>query len=97
MGMVAGYVPWLMYLNRTVFQFYGIIYEPYMILALTFAVGIVLGKESDSPERKKTGIAVVTCFGILAVLLSIFFYPLWSGMQIPYWYWHIHMWLPSWI
>jgi dolichyl-phosphate-mannose-protein mannosyltransferase len=30
-------------------------------------------------------------------LLSIFFYPLWSGMQIPYWYWHIHMWLPGWI
>lgn len=97
MGMVAGYLPWLMYLNRTVFQFYGIIYEPYMILALTFALGIILGKKSDSPERRKTGIAIVTCFGILAVLLSIFFYPLWTGMQIPYWYWHIHMWLPSWI
>ena len=40
---------------------------------------------------------VMTVVGIVAVLLSIFFYPLWTGMQIPYWYWHIHMWLPSWI
>ena len=95
MGMVAGYVPWLMYLNRTVFQFYGIIFEPYMILAITFVVGLILRTKDD--YKRSTGIAILTVVGIVAVLLSIFFYPLWTGMQIPYWYWHIHMWLPSWI
>ena len=95
MGMVAGYVPWLMYLNRTVFQFYGIIFEPYMILAITFVVGLILRTKDD--YKRSTGIAILTVLGIVAVLLSIFFYPLWTGMQIPYWYWHIHMWLPSWI
>lgn len=97
MGVVAGYVPWLMYLNRTVFQFYGIVYEPYLILAITFVVGIILGNKEDSPYRRSTAVAVLTVLGIVTVLLSIFFYPLWSAMQIPYWYWHIHMWLPSWI
>lgn len=97
MGMLAGYVPWLMYMNRTVFQFYGIIYEPYMILALTFAIGIVLGKKTDTEIRRTAGIAWVCAFLFLAILLSIFFYPLWSAMQIPYWYWHIHMWLPGWV
>jgi len=29
--------------------------------------------------------------------LSIFFYPIWTGMQIPLAYWQMHMWLPSWI
>lgn len=95
MGVVAGYVPWLMYLNRTVFQFYGIVYEPYMILAITFVVSIILS--ISEPYKRSTGIAILTVLGILTALLSIFFYPLWSGMQIPYWYWHIHMWLPSWI
>jgi dolichyl-phosphate-mannose--protein O-mannosyl transferase len=97
MGMLAGYVPWLIYLNRTVFQFYGIIYEPYMILAITLAISVILGKRTDQEHRRTAGIAWVSAYGVLAILLSIFFYPLWSGMQIPYWYWHIHMWLPGWI
>jgi dolichyl-phosphate-mannose-protein mannosyltransferase len=97
MGMVAGYLPWLMYLNRTIFQFYGIVYEPYMVLALTFVFGIWLGKASDDPERRRTGRRWVIVFLVLASLLSIFFFPLWTGMQIPYWYWQIHMWLPGWI
>jgi len=42
MGMVAGYLPWLMYLNRTVFQFYTIAFEPYLLLGLTFCIGAVL-------------------------------------------------------
>jgi dolichyl-phosphate-mannose--protein O-mannosyl transferase len=66
-----------------------------MILAITFVVSIILN--ISEPYKRSTGIAILTVLGILTVLLSIFFYPLWSGMQIPYWYWHIHMWLPSWI
>ena len=43
MGMVAGYLPWLLYLNRTVFQFYSIAFEPYLLLALTLVIGLILG------------------------------------------------------
>jgi dolichyl-phosphate-mannose-protein mannosyltransferase len=43
MGIVAGYLPWLLYLNRTVFQFYTIAFEPYLLLGLTFVIGLVLG------------------------------------------------------
>jgi len=97
MGMVAGYLPWLMYLNRTVFQFYGIVYEPYMVLALTFVFGIWLGKPTDELERRQAGRRWVVVFLVLASLISIFFFPLWTGMQIPHWYWQIHMWLPGWV
>lgn len=108
MGMVAGYLPWLMYLNRTVFQFYGIVYEPYMILALTFVFGLwmtiiktpskdALLDEHDLRYRRRAGVTWVTIFLVVAVLLSAFFYPLWTGMQVPYWFWQAHMWLPSWI
>ena len=97
MGMVAGYLPWLMYMNRTVFQFYGIIYEPYMILALTFTMGIILGKRTDESWRRLSGIRVVFIFVIAAAVISAFFFPMWSGMQVPYWFWQVHMWLPSWV
>jgi hypothetical protein len=29
--------------------------------------------------------------------VSVFFYPIWTAMQVPYWFWHWHMWLQSWI
>ena len=41
-GLGAGYLPWLLYLNRTVFQFYTIAFEPYLILALVAVMGILL-------------------------------------------------------
>ncbi|WP_158252940.1 hypothetical protein [Cryobacterium sp. Y62] len=41
MRMIAGYLPWLMYLNRTVFQFYTIVFELYLLLGLTFVIGLV--------------------------------------------------------
>lgn len=41
MRMVAGYLPWLMYLNRTVFQFYTIAFELYLLLGLTFVIRLV--------------------------------------------------------
>jgi dolichyl-phosphate-mannose--protein O-mannosyl transferase len=97
MGMAAGYLPWLLYTNRTVFQFYGIIYEPYMLLALTFTIGVILGKRTDPTWRRLSGIRVVGIFLIFAILISAFFFPIWSGIQVPYWFWQAHMWLPSWV
>jgi dolichyl-phosphate-mannose-protein mannosyltransferase len=29
--------------------------------------------------------------------VSAFFYPVWTGMQIPSWFWSAHNWLRSWI
>ena len=45
-GVAAGYLPWLLYPNRTVFQFYTIAFEPYLILGLTFVIGIILGRRT---------------------------------------------------
>ena len=47
MGMVAGYLPWLLYINRTIYQFYTIAFEPYLILGLVFVIGLALGRRSD--------------------------------------------------
>ena len=31
------------------------------------------------------------------VLLSLFFLPIWTGMEIPRWYLNLHFWFPTWI
>jgi dolichyl-phosphate-mannose--protein O-mannosyl transferase len=95
-GVAAGYLPWLLYINRTVFQFYTIAFEPYMLLALTFVIGLILGSPHDPRWKRTSGIRIVTIFFGVAVLLSAFFWPLWSGIQLDYWYLAAHWWLPSW-
>jgi len=97
MGIVAGYVPWLMYLHRTVFQFYTIAFEPFLILALVLVIGIQLGRRRDPRRRRTTGIIVTGVFTLVAIVLSAYFYPLWTGMQLDYAYLSSHWWLPTWI
>lgn len=96
LGLGAGYLPWLMYLDRTVFQFYSIAFEPYMLLALTAVAGLVLGRRDDVWWRRERGIATVGVYLVLAVLVSAFFYPLWTGIPITPDFRQLHFWLPSW-
>ena len=95
-GVAAGYLPWLLYLNRTVFQFYTIAFEPYLILALTFVIGLVLGHPGDPRWRRLGGIRLAAVFLIFATLISLFFFPIWTGMQFPTQFIDLHYWLPSW-
>jgi dolichyl-phosphate-mannose-protein mannosyltransferase len=96
MGLLAGYVPWLWYTNRTVFQYYAIAFEPSMILALCLVLGMVLGTSSDPPLRRLRGSIAVTIFVVVALALSVFFFPLWTGTQISSGYMNAHFWLTSW-
>jgi dolichyl-phosphate-mannose-protein mannosyltransferase len=94
MGMVAGYLPWLMYLHRTVFQFYTIAFEPYMILGLTLVIGLLLG--GNDGDRRARALPFVVAFLALAVLVSAFYWPLWTGMQLDIRWIQLHWWLPTW-
>jgi dolichyl-phosphate-mannose-protein mannosyltransferase len=96
-GLAAGYLPWLMYLNRTVFTFYTIAFEPYLILGLTAALGVLLGTAADPESRRTIGIRTVGIFLGVCVVISVFFLPIWTAMPIPDWFFRIHLWLPSWL
>lgn len=97
MGFAAGYTPWLLYAGRTIFTFYSIAFAPYLILALTAVIALVLGHRTDPESRRWRGIAWVTVFLSAATLLSTFFWPIWTAMPIPTWFWQSHMWFLSWI
>lgn len=96
-GLAAGYLPWLLYLGRTVFQFYTIAFEPYLVLGLTLALGVLMGSRTDPAARRRVGLWVVGVFLALCVLLSIFFWPIWTGQPIPKWYMQLHFWFRSWV
>ncbi|MBN9224072.1 MAG: dolichyl-phosphate-mannose--protein mannosyltransferase [Microbacterium sp. SCN 70-27] len=96
-GIAATWLPWLAYPERTIFQFYTIVLWPFLLLALTFALQRVAGATSADRDRRTAGQRVVLVFLGVAVALSIFWYPLWSGMQVPYEFYRLHNWMQGWV
>ncbi len=96
-GVGATYVPWLFLPDRTVFQFYTVVILPFMLLALTFALRDIAGPASADSHRRLTGQRLVLVFLAVALALSAFWYPIISAMNVPYDFWHLHMWLSSWV
>jgi dolichyl-phosphate-mannose--protein O-mannosyl transferase len=95
-GLGAGYLPWLLYTNRTVFQFYTIDFEPYLILALAFVASQLIGQRGDPEYRRAIGMRWIAVFLVAAIAISIFFWPLWVGQQVDFKYMQLHYWLSTW-
>lgn len=96
-GVAATYVPWLLYPERTIFQFYTIVILPFLLLALALALREVAGVPGSPPERTQTGRWVVLVFLVVVTLVSAFYYPVWVGWELPYDFWRLHNWMPSWV
>ncbi|WP_454118452.1 dolichyl-phosphate-mannose--protein mannosyltransferase [Microbacterium lacticum] len=96
-GIASTWLPWLLFPERTVFQFYTIVIWPFLLLALTFALREIAGAAHASPDRRTAGQRVVLVFLAVAVALSVFWYPLWSAMQVPYEFYRLHNWMQGWV
>ena len=96
-GVAAGWVPWLLYLDRTIFTFYSVAFVPYIAMALAMTTGSILGPASAAPSRRRAGIIGAGTIVGLAVLAGWWFYPIWSAQILPYVEWTWRMWMPTWI
>ena len=96
-GIAVTYAPWLFLPARTVFQFYTVLILPFMILALTFALKDIAGGPNATTYRRLTGQRLVIVFLGVALALSAYWYPIVTAMNVPYEFWHMHMWLTSWV
>lgn len=96
-GIAVTYVPWLFYPERTIFQFYTVLVLPFMLLALTFALQAIAGPAHADAYRRHTGQRLVLVLLGVALVLSAFWYPVISAMTVPYDFWRLHNWLPTWV
>lgn len=90
-GIAAGYLPWFFFQRRTVFSFYAIAFEPFVLLALVYCVRALILKYG------RTGEFLTAAFVTLIILNFIYFLPLYLGEVITYDAWHARMWFSSWI
>ncbi|MGC5398937.1 dolichyl-phosphate-mannose--protein mannosyltransferase [Streptomyces sp. DT20] len=111
-GVAAGWVPWFLYQERTIFLFYAVVFVPFLCLAVAMMIGAMLGPAAGtgakhelglttgdpSGERRRTLGAVAA--GVLVLLIVwnfIYFWPLYTGTAIPEGSWRDRMWLDTWI
>jgi dolichyl-phosphate-mannose--protein O-mannosyl transferase len=100
LGVAAGWLPWIwFYLHdqRTEFYYYAVSFEPFLIIAITLCLGLIIGPARASPGRRALG-AVVAGAYLMTVLASFaYLYPILTARVIPYSAWLSRMWFRSWI
>ncbi|MGB4780178.1 dolichyl-phosphate-mannose--protein mannosyltransferase [Microbacterium sp.] len=97
LGIAVTWLPWLAYPERTIFQFYTIVIWPFLLLALTFALREIAGPAHATTARRTAGERVVLVFLAIALVLSAFWYPLWTATQVPYDFYRLHNWMQGWV
>lgn len=89
-GIVAGYLPWFFFQQRTVFTFYAIVFQPFLILAI-----VLLAKIAYEYHQK---FKYVTATLVIMIAVNfLYFLPVFTGKVIAYDAWFDRMWWNSWI
>ncbi|MDO5633862.1 MAG: phospholipid carrier-dependent glycosyltransferase [Micrococcus sp.] len=92
---VAGQVVWFLWPERTMFFFYTVAYEPFLILMVVFALSWLL--RPGSRLSRRWGTAVILAYTVAVLAVTAFFLPVWLGEVIPYSQWSLRMWFSSWV
>lgn len=95
LGVSSLYLPWLVFSGRTVFQFYVVSFQPWLILGLVFAIWQL--RSVIAAKNQSLSKVFLPAFTVLAIAVSAFFLPINTGIFIPFELWQQRMWLPSWI
>ncbi|MFF9277656.1 dolichyl-phosphate-mannose--protein mannosyltransferase [Streptomyces griseosporeus] len=96
-GIAAGWLPWFLYQERTIFLFYAVVFVPFLCLAVAMMIGAIIGPPGSSDTRRVAG---ATGAGVLVLLIAwnfIYFWPIYTGTAIPIDDWRSRMWLDTWV
>lgn len=96
-GFVGGWLPWFAIQHRTIFTFYTIAFEPWVILAVVYLLTLALAAKGASRTRQRVGYVIVGGYCLVVLANFAFFWPIYTAQVIPYELWRIRMWFPSWI
>jgi len=81
--------------HRTMFLFYLLPDVPFMVLALTMAAGMLVGRHTALRMRRLIGAGAVAVYLTGVVWNFSYFYPILSAQVITYQQWHDRMWLDT--
>ena len=99
-GVAAGWMPWFWFAwhdHRTEYYFYAIIFLPYLAMAITLCLGLIIGPTAAPAGRRATGAVVAGGYLLLTLASFAYLYPVLAAQVLPYSSWFQRMWFHSWI
>jgi dolichyl-phosphate-mannose-protein mannosyltransferase len=99
-GVAGGWLPWFWFAwhdHRTMFYFYAVVFDPFLVISITLCLGLLIGYAHASAARRAAG-ATITGVYLIAVLANFYcLYPVFAAKIIPYTSWLSRMWYHGWI
>ncbi len=97
LGVAAGWLPWFAFADRTQFYFYAVAFVPFLVLAITLCLGLLIGPARATAARRTVGASLAGAY-LLAILADFaYLYPVLAAQAIPYSDWLSRMWYHGWI
>jgi len=99
-GVAAGWLPWFWFTlhdNRTEYYFYAVAFLPFLVIAITLCIGLIIGPVTAPAGRRAIGAVVAGAYLLLVLANFAYMYPVLAAQVLPYDLWSQRMWFRSWI
>ena len=96
-GTGSTWLPWLLYDDRPIFLFYAIATLPFIVIALTLAIGKLIGSSALPSTRRTVGVIVSGSFVVLVLMNFAWFWPIWTNGLLTKSEWLDRIWFHRWI
>ncbi|MGL5824863.1 MAG: dolichyl-phosphate-mannose--protein mannosyltransferase [Nocardioides sp.] len=97
MGVASTWLPWFRYDDRPIFIFYAIATLPFTVLAITLAIGKLIGSSRQPSARRTVGVIVAGSFLVLVLVNFAWLWPIWTDGLLTHDEWAKRMWFQRWI
>jgi dolichyl-phosphate-mannose-protein mannosyltransferase len=99
-SVAAGWLPWIWFSwhdHRTEFFFYAVVFDPFLVIAITLCLELIASPAHGSPVRHATGAVITGAVLAGAAANFAYLYPILAARVIPFSDWFSRMWLHGWI
>jgi dolichyl-phosphate-mannose--protein O-mannosyl transferase len=96
-GVLSNWLPWVRYDDRPIFSYYAVAVIPFTVIALTLAIGRLMGGPRASYLRRAYGTAVAGSFVVLVLVNFAWFWPIYTDQLISTPDWLERIWFRIWI
>jgi dolichyl-phosphate-mannose--protein O-mannosyl transferase len=96
-GAMSTWLPWQLNDERPIFLFYASAMLPFTVIALTLALGEVLGRAPAPSTRRTVGTIITGSFFLLVLLNFAWFWPIWTNGLLTHGEWLDRIWFVRWI
>ncbi len=95
----ASILPWFVVTDRVMFFFYALPAQPFLVLAVVYVLGALMGPSHPGRppllgfDRRALGVLMAGSYVLLVALNFAYFYPIFTGLEIPMDSWQARVWL----